>query len=59
MYNLTISLDHVIVGKARIHAIYEGTSVSAMVREFFRLYAKLESVVLDSAKNEALELGQK
>ena len=45
MYNLTLSLDPAIVRDARIRAIGEGTSVSAMVREFLQHYVKLGSAV--------------
>jgi plasmid stability protein len=40
MTNLTISLDESIVRGARIRAIQEGTSLSAKVREFLRLYVE-------------------
>ncbi len=53
MYNLTVSLDPVIVREARIRAIGEGTSVSAMVREFLQHYVKLGSAALKSATEDA------
>ena len=56
MYNLTVSLDPVIVREARIRAIGEGTSVSAMVREFLQHYVKLGSAVLTSATAQAVAL---
>ncbi len=40
MPNLTISIDESIVRGARIKAIQEGTSVSAKVRDFLRLYVE-------------------
>jgi plasmid stability protein len=55
MYNLTVSLDPVIVREARIRAIGEGTSVSAMVREFLQHYVKLGSAVLNSAASATTE----
>ncbi len=39
MTNLTISLNEVVVRKARIRAIGQGTSLSAKVREFLASYA--------------------
>ncbi|MDI9333657.1 MAG: DUF6364 family protein [Cytophagales bacterium] len=48
MYNLTLALDPVIVREARIRAIGEGTSVSAMVREFLQHYVTLGSAALVS-----------
>lgn len=53
MYNLTVSLDPVIVREARIRAIGEGTSVSAMVREFLQHYVKLGSAALKPAAKES------
>jgi len=55
MYNLTVSLDPAIVREARIRAIGEGTSVSAMVREFLQHYVKLGSAVLNSVTLTATE----
>lgn len=55
MYNLTLSLDPAIVRDARIRAIGEGTSVSAMVREFLQHYVKLGAAVLKSAAPPAIE----
>ena len=40
MTNLTIAIDEVVVRKARIRAISEGTSVSARVRDFLAEYAQ-------------------
>ncbi|MDB5730784.1 MAG: hypothetical protein JWQ03_679 [Variovorax sp.] len=40
MTNLTIAIDEIIVRKARVRAINEGTSVSARVREFLADYAQ-------------------
>lgn len=53
MYNLTVSLDPVIVREARIRAIGEGTSVSAMVREFLQHYVKLGAAALKTWDEEA------
>jgi Family of unknown function (DUF6364) len=55
MYNLTVSLDPVIVREARIRAIGEGTSVSAMVREFLQHYVRLGSAAL-KPKEEAVAM---
>jgi hypothetical protein len=59
MYNLTVSLDPVIVREARIRAIGEGTSVSAMVREFLQHYVKLGSAALKPATAEAAQVPAK
>jgi plasmid stability protein len=53
MYNLTLSLDSNVVREARIRAIGEGTSVSAMVREFLQHYVKLGSAALKTAAEES------
>ncbi len=55
MYNLTVSLDPAIVREARIRAIGEGTSVSAMVREFLQHYVKLGSAALKSVAEETVK----
>ena len=55
MYNLTVSLDAAIVREARIRAIGEGTSVSAMVREFLQHYVKLGAAVLKSTTEETVK----
>jgi hypothetical protein len=55
MVNLTLSLDPAIVRDARIRAIGEGTSVSAMVREFLQRYVKLGAAALKSVPDEAAQ----
>lgn len=54
MYNLTVSLDPVIVREARIRAIGEGTSVSAMVREFLQHYVKMGAAALKPAEEASV-----
>ena len=49
MANLTVSLDEVVIRKARIRAIQEGTSVSAKVREFLARYALSDVVYASTA----------
>lgn len=42
MTKLTIALDEVVIQNARLRAIREGTTVSAMVREFLTHYAETD-----------------
>jgi plasmid stability protein len=53
MANLTISVDDDIIKRARVRAIQQGTSLSAKVREFLRLYVHESEDALKKQREDA------
>jgi plasmid stability protein len=48
--NLTIAIEDDVLKKARLHALEQGTSVNAVVREFLREYTGKASRQAEAAK---------
>jgi hypothetical protein len=57
MANLTITVDNVVLKKARIRALEQGTSVNAVLREYLESYAGARGT-RESAVDNLLRLAQ-